>query len=963
MNTSEKKCSCGAPLGPGESVCPQCLLGAALDETTIVPDQSGDSDHRDQRANLAKTEVYSASPRPHESAKEIWARDEDEATIVSGYRNLQATHDWSGGTVFRAHHAGLDRRVRLLVLDSSADAEARRAFLSRAERLSQINHPNTISILEAGQQNGSAFVAEERVDGAPLSGFLPRSRGERWREGFYPNERLLKAVRDAALGLGAIHDQGLTHGDLNPDSLIMDRNDTVRVIGLASAAEASDDRFAAAGEDSANPSVADDLHRLAAVFFYLTTGMLPGQSDPSLSADSLAAKMRRLNPGLRRDFCQLVADCLDPRISRFQTATELATRLNAMLERRVVKSAGRTRSYSMLLEGIGLLLVIGLVSRALADQWQSTPGGSALLILVIPTIYLIGFETFAGWTPVRRLFGIRLLNHAGDRFSWPRRAARALMKLAVLMLIFMLPALLIPLLARAGLSLVANGAITTFAATSPLLLLYILAWRIPSHWYLYDLLAGVTWAEEIKISSDALLENRAEQEAQQPLEVIDRADQYDICETLGEGGMGQVYRAHDRILDRDVAIKTLVGRLIDDPLLLERFQREARLAAKVSHNNVAKVFGTGIWNDTPYIAMELVDGRNLQEMIRESGPLAIETAWSYTIAAAEALAAADRSGVVHRDIKPANLMVTREGLLKVTDFGVSRPTQVDNSVTEVGTIVGTPAYMAPEQAMGKEVDCRCDIYALGMTLYHMLTGRPPFQGANVVEILAQQMEEYPPSLLDQISKLTPAQEQVFLKMIAKKPDDRYCSYQELLVDLKQFAPGIDRLASPVKRVAAELLNFGAFYFIFTLLMMTLFLLGRGFGVSSVSGTLIVGWTIAAMFTSFIGMYVLMTSRSGATPGKRALAVQVTGCDGRPVGYLRSAARFLAAFPILWMLIPMAALSVIENIPFPYYRYVSWVAMSVQATVLVASLLMLWLHPQRRTLHDLAAGTIVVQKAA
>jgi serine/threonine protein kinase len=942
-------CSCGAALRAGESVCSQCLLAAGLAKSTIAP---------------AGTEQVTLPPTlpPKSSAARVQT-SQDEGDVVAGYCDLEALHDWSGGTVFKAFHRGLERRARLCVLETSADSETRRDFLNRAEKLSQINHPNTVSILEAGEHAGSAFVAEELVDGAPLGGFLPRSWRERWREGFFPGDALTRAMRDAASGLHAIHEAGLIHGHLNPDSLLLDRHSHVRVIGLETAAETSDDRFASPTESPANKTVATDIHRLGAIFFFLTTGILPGEADPALRRETLTARMRKLNGGLRRDFCELVVRCLDPISCPYKSANELAEDLNRLLEKRFSKASGRARIYSLLLESFLLLVATSVIVMLLRDRLENDLTSYAMLPLFVLMIYVALCETLLGWTPVRRLFGFRLVNHAGDRISWWRRLARVGMKFSILSLLFLMPALVVPLASRLGMHFAVLLVVIPLSAVSPLILIYLASHWIPSHWAFYDLLAGVTWAEESKVVLDPLVANPADEGSKQHDSVVDRIDQYDIYEPLGEGGMGQVFRAHDRTLHRDVAIKTLVGQLMDDPVLLERFQREARLAAKVSHNNVAKVFGTGLWNDTPYIAMELVQGRNLQETVRDQGPLPITVAWAYIISAAEALSAADRSGVVHRDIKPANLMVTPDGQLKVTDFGVSRQIKVDYSVTEVGTIVGTPAYMAPEQAMGKDVDCRCDIYALGMTLYHMLTGRPPFRGSNVVEILAQQMEENPPSLTDQVNDLTAAQNAVFLKMIAKKPDQRYASYDALLADLRQFAPGADRFASPTKRIAAEACNFAGAYLIFTMMLASFFLLGRNLGITDDNGTQVVGWSMAACFSAFVGMYLFMIGRYGETPGKRLLGLQVARADGQPVGFLRSAVRFAVAFPLPTIFFPIMLYGVIAHVPIPFFRYINLIAMSGQVICLVASILLLWLHPQRRAVHDLAAGTVVVRRAS
>jgi len=307
-------------------------------------------------------------------------------------------------------------------------------------------------------------------------------------------------------------------------------------------------------------------------------------------------------------------------------------------------------------------------------------------------------------------------------------------------------------------------------------------------------------------------------------------------------------------------------------------------------------------------------------------------------------------------------MVTRYGQLKVTDFGVSRQTKVDHSVTAAGTIVGTPAYMAPEQAMGKDVDCRCDIYALGMTLYHMLTGRPPFKGNNVGEILAQQMSELPPSLLDQVSELTPAQNTVLLEMIAKKPDDRYGSYDALLVDLRRYAPGVDRLASPTKRIAAEVCNFAGALLLYTVtIMFSFLLLYQGRAAESHASAVV--WTMNAFPAAFALMYVFTIGRYGATPGKRFLALQVARPNGQRVGYIRSAVRFAVAFPLFVIYVPIIIYGELHQPLIPSLRYIAGLAVWLQVIGLAASLVMLWFHPRRRTMHDLVAGTIVLRNDA
>jgi len=410
----------------------------------------------------------------------------------------------------------------------------------------------------------------------------------------------------------------------------------------------------------------------------------------------------------------------------------------------------------------------------------------------------------------------------------------------------------------------------------------------------------------------------------------------------------------------------LADHLVSDPSLLERFQREARLAAKISHVHVAKVYGNGIWNSSPYITMELIEGRNLQEIVENEGRLPIAAAWRYITQAAEALRAADQNGVVHRDIKPSNLMISQDDQVKVTDFGISRQTTVDVSITQTGTILGTPTYMAPEQAMGKHVDCRSDIYALGMTLYYALSGKPPFTGSNALEILAQQMSETPPSLIPEIANLTPSQEDVVQRMFAKKPEDRYQDYDALLADLRRHAPGASRLAPPSKRLAAEFCNVFCLLVLFVLAVVsfTVFFLANRDATGDTSSELegrFIGWVMLGLPSSFVALYVIGIGRWGVTPGKRLLGLRVTRTNGERVGYLRSLLRFATAFPIFaWEALKMMVNSWGPTATFLDMALIWQTVCWLNLTLLVVSFVMLWRHPRRRTLHDLAAGTVVVR---
>ena len=199
--------------------------------------------------------------------------------------------------------------------------------------------------------------------------------------------------------------------------------------------------------------------------------------------------------------------------------------------------------------------------------------------------------------------------------------------------------------------------------------------------------------------------------------------------------MGEVFRGVDTGLNRRVAIKILSEKHRDSPELRRRFEREGRAVAAISHPNVVQVFATGIFDERPYIAMELLDGTDLGSVIEKSGPLGSADAAHAILDAAQGLAAASKAGLIHRDVKPSNLVRLTDGRVKVTDFGLAKPVDpgTEPALTAMGVVVGTPDYIAPEQARGEPIDERVDIYALGGTLYFLLTGIPPFRTGKPAE--------------------------------------------------------------------------------------------------------------------------------------------------------------------------------------------------------------------------------------
>jgi serine/threonine-protein kinase len=262
---------------------------------------------------------------------------------------------------------------------------------------------------------------------------------------------------------------------------------------------------------------------------------------------------------------------------------------------------------------------------------------------------------------------------------------------------------------------------------------------------------------------------------------------YRIQRKLGAGGMADVYLAEDQELGRRVAIKILNGRHANDDQFIERFRREAKNAAALNHPNIVSIYDRSEAEDTYYIAMEFLDGRTLKELVVSRGAAPINVAIEYARQILSALRFAHRHGIVHRDIKPHNVLVDAEGRVKVTDFGIARAGT--SQMTETGSIVGTAQYLSPEQARGGEVDPRSDLYSLGVVLYELLTGKTPFDGETPVEIAMKHLSNAPKPPSKLRPDVTPELDKVVLRALAKNPDDRYQSADEMEADLERVARG------------------------------------------------------------------------------------------------------------------------------------------------------------------------------
>ena len=279
---------------------------------------------------------------------------------------------------------------------------------------------------------------------------------------------------------------------------------------------------------------------------------------------------------------------------------------------------------------------------------------------------------------------------------------------------------------------------------------------------------------------------------------------YELGRRIGRGGMAEVFVARDKLLDRPVAVKILFAEYAKDPLFVERFRREAMSAAGLNHPNIVAVYDWGQVDTTYYIAMEYVQGRTLAEILATHERLSVLQACDIALDVAAALSSAHGAGVVHRDIKPANVIVSPTGHVKVADFGIARAigAAVEQALTQTGAVMGTATYFSPEQAQGGQPDPRSDLYSLGVIMYEMLAGAPPFSGENAIAVAYKQVHDIPAALRTRNPEVSPEFNAIVMKCLAKDPARRYATAHALSDDLRRFVDGKEVLALAEERKAS-----------------------------------------------------------------------------------------------------------------------------------------------------------------
>jgi predicted Ser/Thr protein kinase len=280
------------------------------------------------------------------------------------------------------------------------------------------------------------------------------------------------------------------------------------------------------------------------------------------------------------------------------------------------------------------------------------------------------------------------------------------------------------------------------------------------------------------------------------------SERYELEELAGAGGMSSVYRAHDRLLDRKVALKILHQHYTEDPEYVERFRHEARAVAALSHPNIVTVIDRGEHDGRQFIVFEYIEGENLKRLIERRGPAPVDQALELAMQIARGLSFAHQQGLVHRDVKPQNILLNGDGQAKVTDFGIARSLDVKHGMTQTGTVLGTSDYIAPEQAQGHRVDAHTDVYSLGIVLYELLTSEVPFPGENFVAVAMRHINEEPPAIRERRPEVPPRVEAAVHRAMAKDPEARFATMGDFCRELEACLAELQGTQVLAPRVAA-----------------------------------------------------------------------------------------------------------------------------------------------------------------
>ncbi len=440
-----------------------------------------------------------------------------------------------------------------------------------------------------------------------------------------------------------------------------------------------------------------------------------------------------------------------------------------------------------------------------------------------------------------------------------------------------------------------------------------------------------------------------------------RLDHFVVERPLGAGGMGEIYLGRDTSLERPVAIKILPDELAASPEAQERFVREARAQARLQSPHVVQIFfigrvppaanegsqppSPGSHQGSLYFAMERVDGESLEARLDRGELFDADLARRLMIQVARGLRDAHRAGIIHRDIKPGNLLVDGEEHLKVADFGLAKPSDPNLSLTRGNTVMGTPYYMAPEQALGEPLDHRADMYSIGCTFHHLLAGEPPFDGPSQMAVIAKHLKEKPTPIRQRAPRVPPRLAGILDRLLEKEPAKRFPTYEALIHALEEAAPGRVEYAGFWARGAALMID-------------------------SVAASLLIGLLGPAGLLVHLALVTAGLAYRGQTLGKYLLRIQVQRLDGSPLGLPRAFARSLASMwlPVFLGVVVLVAEGFsglrgsIAGLARPEgYRALVILAVSngVLALLYALGLVVAAVQRQKRAAHDFLVGSCAV----
>ena len=859
----------------------------------------------------------------------------------------------------------LDRSVVVWRLE--ADSPARRRFLEHVRKLAAFRHPAVhAEVLEAGECGAQAFavLAPSSLPASPLL----EDDGEPWWRDLH--QQATRSMLDVAQALRSLAEFGLAHGRLSRAAL---RQDT-------STGRAQITDLSLTPIDNLMEAEARDVQSFGCMFYVLLTGDAEVDLTDLTRAGGAetARRLRSINRRATPELAWLVSDCVMLRVASFAAIVDRLQRLTSE-QREPAAWADRigTLVYDGFLYGLSFSLASPVLRYLNWDQpWRAT---CALCVLYSLMVYS------TGGTLGRRVSGLVLGDRSGGRPAAWRRLARIAIVVAGVLAVQGV-ALLIGDFGFA--KLVERGELldVLWIPAAAALLLYATRWLTPDRRPIQDWASGVQWMKRFTPTAtvnwgDACPLPTPQAAAGARIEADlarIQVDRYQVVRELGRGGMGAVHLAWDAVLERWAAIKRIEFR-DTSPTALSRFRTEARILAQFSHPNIARLYGYGLHDQQPYLAMEYVPGETLSQRVDRNGPCDAEESLRWIRQAAIGLQAAQQRGVVHRDVKPANLMMTHESVVKVLDFGVSKQIEAEanhsstslagsdslepapeiaaaarewSDLTKTGALLGTPEYMAPEQAAGRWVDHRGDIYALGLTWYFAIAGRPPFEG-NSLDLIHKQCKAPPPA--PPTGVLSAQQALLLAEMLEKDPANRPQSYSELIQRLDATAARPMVAASLDRRLVCESINC---LWVAAATMALLWLatwLGDATMLTIAFGDLVRHGLAVLSVAAPAAAYVASVAALGASPGQMLMGLRTFGDDGRSLGWLAAALRTAAKYPHWAAALAAAALG-----GGGWVAPVAGLLGVASAPWWIVSALVAARRSDRKMLHDLFLGSMVVE---